>query len=304
MSYEPIQPNLYSATPIQKNLIDSSGPVEHSILASDGSLWLLTTATLWRWYPITGVVQKINPGMDLQLSGTERALGKLGDGIFIAVNGQVWRFSTGSGNVDRFAGSWDSSCKNVRFWGDSDFFGVASDCGVWRIDRYGKTLTSVLKKPWTKSDVGIAYNPTCKCLWIADGRTLTRVKLANGGGLKFDEMYEAKAAIVGITQSSEQMIAWTSYALLVFDADSGKRLQVVPSAGSRRIVSAVFGANLHAIVFHDGTMEWMAPKSKKAWTSRVSPQAGMRLGLDPGEAFAVLYLPHQLPEVFNLESFN
>ena len=130
LSYQPITVKQFSTSPLQRNLVESSGPLESSILASDGSLWLLTTSTLWRWYPITGVVQKINPGTDLNLAGAVRVLGTLGDGVYVAIDGQLWRFSTGSGNVDHFKGSWDTACKNIRFWGDGDFFGLSSDCGV------------------------------------------------------------------------------------------------------------------------------------------------------------------------------
>lgn len=303
LSYTPVTVKPFSMSPLQKNLVESSGPIAGSVLVNDGSVWLLTTATLWRWYPITGVIQRINPGSDLNLSGTTRALGTLGDGVYVAVDGQLWRFGAGSGNVDQFAGTWDTSCKNLRFWGGGDFFGMSDDCGVWQIDRYGKTLKSLSKRSWIKSSTyGAAYQSSCKCLWITEGRALKRVTMVDSV-IKVEDRYEAKSSFIGNTVLDDHVIAWTPYALLVFDGESGKRQQVVPTSGSRRIVSAVFGQDLHVILFHDGTIEWMVPKTKKAWTSRISAVDGMRLELDPGGAFAVVEIPGAMPVILNLEPF-
>lgn len=303
LSYQSVSVTQFSPSPLQKNLVESSGPIASSVLANDGSVWLLTTSTLWRWYPLTGVVQKINPGSDLNLSGANRALGARGDGVYVAIDGQLWRFGSGSGNVDRFAGAWDTSCKDLRFWGGGDFFGLSGDCGVWRVDRYGKTLRSMAIKSSVKSFRGSSvYHPTCKCLWTIEGRTLKRVTSAENF-LKFEDHYEAKSSFIGITALDDHIVVWTSYALLVFDVESGKRQQVVPTSGSRRIVSAAFGQELHAILFHDGTIEWMVPKTKKAWTSRISPVDEMRLTLDPAGAFALVSTPGTMPLILNLEPF-
>lgn len=303
LSYQPVELKQFSTSPIQQGLIESSGAVSSSALASDGSLWLLTDVTLWRWYPITGVVQKINPGSNLSLKGQSRVLGTFGDGVYLAIDGQMWRFGTGSGAIDHFSGSWNRSCGNVRFWGEGDFFGVSNDCEVWRVDRYAKSLQLLTQKTWLKPGAADTYSPSCKCLWVANGRRLQRIQNRDDK-LKIDDLYEAKSSFSGLSQLGDHVIAWTSYALIVFDAKTGRRLQVVPTTGSRRIVSAAFGPEVHAILFHDGTIEWMAPKTETAWTSRISPMDGMRLQLDPGAAFLLVYAKGVLPTALNLEPLN
>lgn len=305
LTYQPFELKQFHPNAVQQNLIESSGAVEHSVLAGDGSLWLLTKETLWRWYPLTGVVQKISTGSALSLAGTTRAMGTLGDGVFVVIDGQVWRFGTSTGNIDHFAGSWAPSCKNVQFGGDADFFVIRNDCGIWLVDQKGKTLRKMSGSGFSASQswASATFVPECKCLWITDNRELKQIT-KSGSTIRSSDIYDAKAPLIGVATVQDQVISWTPFALLVFDANTGKRLQVVPTSGQRRIVSAAFLPDLHVVLFNDGTIEWMAPKTKKAWTSRIEPVAGSRIELDPAAAFGLIHAPGTLPVAINLEGLS
>ena len=303
LSYQPFELKQFYPNAIQKNLIESSGVVEHSILANDGSLWLLTKAALWRWYPLTGVVQKISTGSEFSLAGTNRSMGASGDGIFVAVDGQVWRFGTSTGNMDHLAGSWAASCKNGRFFGEDEFFVARNDCGAWFVDIKAKKLRAIPTSTRHGSWASATLVPSCQCLWVSDGRQLKKL-VKSDASMRTADIYDAKAPILGAASLPEHVIAWTPHALLVFDSQTLKRVQVVPTSGQRRIVSAAFLPELHVVLFHDGTIEWLAPKTKRAWTSRIEPMAGSRIELDPAAAFALVHTPGFLPMAINLEGLK
>lgn len=266
--------------------IEADAPVETAVLANDGALWMLGKSNLWRWYPLTGVVQKIQLG-NIFSEADHRAIGVAGDSIFVALNGRVWQLAGRSNDMMPYEGAWEKNCRQSRFFGDGDRLFVSNSCGLWQIDRYGQRLVSMKIPSGGEQWDAWAQAPHCDCLFVARRRELFQWTWS-GARIREERIYSAKSKILGVKWSGTHLIAWTAHALLVFDAATGKRQQVVTVASHRTIAAADFSASLHVVGFDDGTFEWLGIKDQKAWTSRLPALKPTEIILDPSGSYAVI----------------
>ena len=300
LSFEFLEAKELRLHAFQSQALNADVPMSGFVVASDGAVWMLGRKNIWRWFPLTGAVQKIHPGSNWELSAGERAIAAIGENIFMANAGKILQYSTAHGELDVLGGSWSDQCGHLRIAGFGKRVGLFTDCGVWQVNFSTKQLIP-LPAPeqalqWRLSAIG---DDSCDCMVVAQAEQLSRITW-RGGKLEMAPFYSAKSPIAGLTKWNGNLMAWTSLAILAFELKTGRRLQVVPVGSERRITSAAFSDDLHVVSFQDGTMEWMAPKSRKNWTMRISGKPATQALLDPKLAFVVLG-GEELPRVIATE---
>lgn len=285
--YTPVTlPVLRPAATFSQSL-ESDGPIEHTVLTNDGALWLLGEKHLWTWYPLTGSVRRVTFPTNFSLVGSHRALGFHQNSIYFAVGGRLHRFLPTSGQVETFAGQWSLDCKDIRFLGDQEILLLTHSCGSVLVHVQKKSLQSLVVPKKLATSKSLVYSDECQCFYAANGREILRY-IWNGASFQESLVYKAKANLRGVALTENNLAAWTAYAVLVFNATTGTRVQVIPAAADRSILAAAFAPNLHLIQFDDGLTEIMVPSINKRWTSRLKESAQRGVILDPAGAFAVI----------------